>query len=486
MDMRYYLSTRLVAICLCLRRIRGDCTLPAAPTSLADGGSYSNGGDCKEAATMAAGDTCTYSAQNSNHHNVVPSGQGTTCVSSTLTLQVAKAKCIMNTGSNTPANGALGTCAQYDNAPTRMDHADTCQITCNAGGAATPGYKDTGVSTCNDGTATHASCTVNTCNFGTIANANSVGTCTATMAQNTGCTFTCNSGYNTNTPWCGYPGTGGAITYPLCILIVNVGSDPVTYFGDVRREFILPLGGTHDLMVSSELVVTGSTFPGNPHEQWFDKIGVLGADRVPLFHVSVKKDIISFNRSSVARDAFETVDVRIGREGGEILRNMPAPKEGLVLKGRPVSIDFWKMKAGPLVRTAKIGKARRECVGVYTREFDFAICSAPAVEYFGKLWHLAILYAHLDVILVRMPQAGSVTGILPELWGLAPMSQETSSYIVPDRDPASTTVAPLSGLARQKDVASEASNASCAGAGWIGSPTSPSKMLWPLGDARIS
>jgi len=57
------------------------------------------------------------------------------------------------------------------------------------------------------------------------------------------------------------------------------------------------------------------------------------------------------------------------------------------------------------------------------------MCSSPATEYYGPLGHLALKYAHLDLAFIEVQNITSLTGLLPELWGVQPMSDSTRAYV---------------------------------------------------------
>ena len=79
-----------------------------------------------------------------------------------------------------------------------------------------------------------------------------------------------------------------------------------------------------------------------------------------------------------------------------------------------------------------IGKAARECAEIATASANILICSAAALEYVGL--PRALEFAHLDIHVLRRPmQNGILTGILPQIWGIEPMSNSTRAWIRPQR-----------------------------------------------------
>merc|ERR1712217_488084 len=76
-----------------------------------------------------------------------------------------------------------------------------------------------------------------------------------------------------------------------------------------------------------------------------------------------------------------------------------------------------------------IGLFPRECAEIAGLVVHMYICSAPATEYYGHLRHLALKFAHLDMIFLEIVNYKAVTGLLPELWGVQPMSETTKSFL---------------------------------------------------------
>lgn len=179
----------------------------------------------------------------------------------------------------------------------------------------------------------------------------------------------------------------------------------------------------------------GSTFQGNIYEQWFDRIVINGPDDFPLAAVSIKKDLVAFNRSKGKRrkNWFETIDFVLGAEGSP-LEVMPDPNS--FYRRWDVHIGISKIDDifhyGPQLRTqTTIGGARREVVQLRCKSAHILIISSPATEYFGDHSYLAAKYAHLDVVILEMTDTESLRGVLPELWGFRPVSNRTKALLTP-------------------------------------------------------
>jgi hypothetical protein len=192
------------------------------------------------------------------------------------------------------------------------------------------------------------------------------------------------------------------------------------------------------VMYTKEFTLLGSTFQGNIYEQWFDRIVINGPDDFPLAAVSIKKDLVDFNRSKSKKkkgnkNGFETIDFVLGAE--ELpLETMPDPNS--FYRRWDVHIGISKIDDifhyGPHLRTqTTIGGARREVVQLRCKSAHLLIISSPATEYFGDHSYLAAKYAHLDVVILEMTDTESLRGILPELWGFRPISNRTKALLTP-------------------------------------------------------
>jgi len=225
------------------------------------------------------------------------------------------------------------------------------------------------------------------------------------------------------------------------------GSDPVANVGGVARKFTLPPGDLIPLIVGPDVSLDGSTFEGmGPWEQWFGRMVVFSANRDRWLQIGIKKDILMFNHSLNVRNAFETLDVMIGY--GDI--NNPQPGSATIVSDRNfdlplgflgVKVTFRVVYRHHRVPAVSIGRARRECADVMSETLHFFICSSPANEYFGWQRHLAIQFAHLDVAVLEITNATSIDGLLPQLWGIKPLSEENAKFLddAPDAMAANTT-----------------------------------------------
>eukprot|EP00933_Yihiella_yeosuensis_P064292 TRINITY_DN67644_c0_g1_i1.p1 TRINITY_DN67644_c0_g1~~TRINITY_DN67644_c0_g1_i1.p1 ORF type:complete len:468 (+),score=80.78 TRINITY_DN67644_c0_g1_i1:58-1461(+) len=211
------------------------------------------------------------------------------------------------------------------------------------------------------------------------------------------------------------------------------GSDPIARWGDTVREFSIPPHVLTPLLHAPDMSIYGSTFEGGGSwEQWFGRL-VLKTPEDLWIDISIKPNLLEFNHSRARRDAFQTFDVLVGQ--GDIEQ----PSAIKVIEGFDTkaslnmlgwNIAFRGLKRQAPVRQTSFGGLRRECVDIGGVSLHLYICTSPADEYHGLQRHLSIQYAHLDLAVIEIKDVKEVTGLLPELWGIQPMSESSSKYIV--------------------------------------------------------
>jgi len=218
----------------------------------------------------------------------------------------------------------------------------------------------------------------------------------------------------------------------------GAGSDPIARLGNVVREFELPLYTKTLLLESPDLVVHGSVFPGNPSEQWFDRIILSTPDNMRFMEVKVKKDLEHVNASQVPRSFFGTLDVTLG------YGTVEEPLATTSVKGPHHEVPFHFMGHHMLFRRVRRNAALsvttantlpRECVDMAGNTVHLYVCSSPASEYYGDLNKLALRYMHLDLVFVEVKNFQLLSGVLPELWNVKPMSETTKSYLKQPKEP---------------------------------------------------
>lgn len=208
------------------------------------------------------------------------------------------------------------------------------------------------------------------------------------------------------------------------------GGDPVAKFGDVHREFWLPTGNMYPIIRTPDMNIMASTFAGEGKEQWFGHMIITSAGGFKIAEISIKKDLEHFNKSRSAKNAFETLDVSLGTDSAP-MEHMPSPDFYFHRMG--VAITFMRMSdmKKPIAHQFKIQGARRDVVMIACKTAHFIIAASPASEFANWRPDLSVKYAHLDIIVSEMHDRKALKGIMPELWGIQPMSNRTKSFLEP-------------------------------------------------------
>jgi len=212
------------------------------------------------------------------------------------------------------------------------------------------------------------------------------------------------------------------------------GSDPIARFGDVRREFELPPGVMTTLVEAPDLLIRGSVFEGGgPWEQWFNTIVLTLPWQDRFLEIKVRENLHEFNASKVPRSAFQTVDIAMGYRPygtGRAINKLKGFGDIIPSEFLSYDIAFRKIKRHYTHRAAgTIGTFQRECMDVAGPYMHFYICSSPATEYYGHQRDLSLKYAHLNMFFMEVKNYTALTGLLPELWGVHPMSESTKASV---------------------------------------------------------
>jgi len=207
----------------------------------------------------------------------------------------------------------------------------------------------------------------------------------------------------------------------------SVQGDPITWHGNVREEFKLPAGMLSPLLLSPDMQVLASSRPGHAEDEWIDRVVVNSAIGDQILDVSIKRNLTYFDRAALPEDSFETLDVRMEWWRDGLVAVMP-PGDAQFNHWSGVTLGFGRVRHfGQL----KAGAApRREAVYVASNSLKILILSSAAREYFierGDSFHQAMEYSHLDLEIMEIGDQSALRGMLPELWGMIPMSEETKA-----------------------------------------------------------
>jgi hypothetical protein len=240
-------------------------------------------------------------------------------------------------------------------------------------------------------------------------------------------------------------------------------SDPISWYGNERHVFQLPPHTLTSLMHADDMELWGETFFfGGEWQQWFGRMVIASIDGSRWVQVSIKKNILEFNRSKIPQHAqgdFETLDIMLGHgpiDNPAVTTVVTNPDVQMPLNFLGFEVAFWKMPRNANAANTMIGAARRECMEVAGANIHFYVCSAGAHEFYGWQRDLSIINAHLDFHAIEMLNGDRLKGFLPELWGFQPMSAKTKECIVDEKASAANTTGlevpelPQSSLAKGK------------------------------------
>lgn len=172
------------------------------------------------------------------------------------------------------------------------------------------------------------------------------------------------------------------------------------------------------LVRTPELQLLGSAY-WNGAEQWINRLVVRGPREEPVLTVRIMNNIAYFNRSTASADGFETLNITLDYLGQQLTK-MPSPTS---YANRWGTVHF----AFGQVPGRKIGNANAEII-VLNGESARIIIMTTASE--GVEPQEAAQHAHLDFTL-NVQARDTCEGVLPEIWGIKPMSSSTEAMLQP-------------------------------------------------------
>jgi len=206
---------------------------------------------------------------------------------------------------------------------------------------------------------------------------------------------------------------------PICkITGASTGGDPKTWFNGTETQFVLPENQVVPVLKQRSLGIFYKVT--NP----LDTAYHAGADWINSVGLAVEGAPSKYINISVIPNPSTLVQPEL----------MPAPFPGAPLSTMVVSVGGQPLMTGvhtvkPLTIKAtfdpdykRIGQGYKERVDVITEDFHIRVTSAKAKKFENEEMQVKAL--HLDVTFYKFDQR-AVRGVLPEIWGLAPMSKET-------------------------------------------------------------
>jgi len=233
-----------------------------------------------------------------------------------------------------------------------------------------------------------------------------------------------------------YTDATGATVQVTSVTVV-VGADPITRYGDKSVKFWLTNYELTPLLLTNHINLYGSTFPGPTNDlQWFERFVITSSNDAPIVQVSIKKDI-KHNRTAPPR-VLSQLDVTIKDAAYPMKAVNPIyVGEG----GHEMYQDFAitngqvQFRVGRELRSPpRLNSKSNEYVYITTPDLVFGIAPAHAAVEFRSKWHLndrdsAYKYTHLDLFIIEQFGENKFGGILPELWGVRPMSDKVRAML---------------------------------------------------------
>merc|ERR1712070_1056284 len=111
----------------------------------------------------------------------------------------------------------------------------------------------------------------------------------------------------------------GQINGDMTVLSVGavVAGDPVTWFGNRRAEFELPMGRLTALLKMPDLELHAAPFEGSQKEQWIGRTVIKSpVTGEVIVQMDVNQDMRGFDRSTMQHDgrfALETMTLLLGQ-----------------------------------------------------------------------------------------------------------------------------------------------------------------------------
>jgi len=213
--------------------------------------------------------------------------------------------------------------------------------------------------------------------------------------------------------------------------------DPVTHYRGKKIKFWLPNYQMMPMLRTQSIQVHASTFPGETCDlQWFDRFVLSSLSGQALVTVNVQRGIA--NRTEARMGVFQQLEITMPGSS-EPLRALERPRYGNKDK-KEMYQDYGGNQGSVRIRigqTASQNSVRKtfsqqfEYVYVETPELAFTICPAHANVEFPSDRVKALRYAHLDLLILEMRGETTFTGILPQLWGVLPLSEEVEAMTAP-------------------------------------------------------
>lgn len=227
-----------------------------------------------------------------------------------------------------------------------------------------------------------------------------------------------------------------ATGFGTIILASAVAGDPITFYNGTKSKFWIPMQPSFvPLLQTPEVHLLASALQGPEEDlQWFDRFLVTLPDGARVLEVGVRRQhleqLTSSNRStprprSFRQGGFQQLEVILGND----TRPLQVFKQGsFTVSGGSVTLAIAARHSYP---PRFHGTPRTEYVHVQTESISFVLYGSHAGQEFPDNFSAQAKYVHMDLYCIEMIGEESFTGVLPEIWGIRPMSEEVKDMLLP-------------------------------------------------------
>lgn len=210
----------------------------------------------------------------------------------------------------------------------------------------------------------------------------------------------------------------------------SAASDPITFYNGRKIKFWLPIGELVPLLETPDLHLLASVMQGpEQDQQWFDHFVMTLPNGTAFADIQVTKRF-GQNRSSFAArrgSRMSQLDIRLGNEEGQ-LEPVDLAAGSFFAAGENIRIGIGERAFHP---PRVHGLPVMQYLHVEAPSAAFIIMASHAGNEFPHDYELQAKYAHLDWICLDLVNVASFSGILPELWGVQPQSEQVAAMTVP-------------------------------------------------------
>jgi len=202
----------------------------------------------------------------------------------------------------------------------------------------------------------------------------------------------------------------------------SMDGDPIVHFGGRAVQIWVPTGELIKLIAVGKSALFGmSTLQTSNNDQWFDKFR-MDLESIEVVHISVKTGLRDnsqmrrqghVNVQSSNTSMLQTLNLIVDQNNHIDTVGTMTARDGQVR----LEVQHLKKQIGP----------QQEAVLIETPDLDVKVFSSVAAKY--KTEQEQLRFTHLDLSIVKVSNALETFGVLPEIWGLKVMSQETQAML---------------------------------------------------------